>query len=163
HKRNLHVKNSRNIVVTGNCFNHNRDYLPNALATGITFEDSTDCIFSGSAIRDSFEGKHTASTPVVIEREGSIEVLRCERFSLNGSQITDPGVSGLRVADSSFVNISACTIADSREEKLMPSAVRWTGRGTANSIRSCTIGAGTEAALAIEDVANVVVETNTMA
>lgn len=163
HKRNLHVKNSRNIVVSGNCFNHNRDYLPNALATGITFEDSTDCIFSGSAIRDSFEGKHTASTPVVIEREGSIEVLRCARFSLNGSQITDPGVPGLRIADSSFVNISACTIADSRDEKLMPSAIRWTGPGTANSIRDCTIGAGTETALAIDDAAGVAVENNTMA
>ncbi len=164
HQRNLHVRNSRNIVATGNCFNHNRDYLPNALATGITFEDSTDCIFSGSAIRDSYAGKHTVpSTPVVIEREGSIEVLRCKRFTLNGCQITDPGIPGLRVADSSYVNISGCSILDSRDEKLMPSAVRWTGSGQVNSIRACTLGAGKENTLAIDESAKVVAENNTMA
>jgi len=163
HQRNLHVKNSRNIVATGNCFNHNRDYLPNALATGITFEDSTDCILGGSAIRDAYAGKHTVpSTPVVIEREGSIEVLRCKRFTLNGCQITDPGVSGLRIAGSSFVNVSGCTILDSRSEKLMPSAIRWTGPGQANSIRACTLGPGKEDTLAIDESANVIAEDNTM-
>ena len=164
HKRNLHVRGSRNLVATGNCFNHNRDYLPNALATGITFEDSTDCVFSGSAIRDAYAGKHTVpSASVVIEREGSIEILRCARFTLNGCQITDPGVSGLRIADSSFVNISGCTILDSRSEKLMPAAIRWTGPGQANALTNCILGSGTESTATIEESAKVREEQNTMA
>jgi hypothetical protein len=164
HKRNLHVRNSRNVVVSGNCFNHNRDYLPNALATGITFEDSTDCIFSDSAIRDSYAGKHTVpSAPIAIEREGSIEILRCTRCTLSGCQIIDARVSGLRVDASSYVNVSGCTIVDSRDEKLMPVAVRWTGAGQANSVRNCTIGLGTENTLELEESANVIAENNTMA
>lgn len=163
HKRNLHVRNCSNIVASGNCFNHNRDYLPNALATGITFEDSTDCIFSGTAVRDAMAGMHTVpSVTIDIQREGLVEVMRCKRVTITGCQITDASIPGLRVSDSSYVNVSGCTIVDSRAEPLIPAAIRWTGPGAANSVRNCTLGAGKDNTLAIEESARVVAENNTM-
>lgn len=143
HQRNLRAKDCRNINVTGNTFDHNGDYLPKELATGITFENCTDCLFSSSIIHDAFAGEHTVSTPVVLERKGLVEILRSKRVTVSACQILDPGVAGIHVDSSSFVNIHGCTILDAREEQKMPHAIHWTGEGAWNQITASTLGQGT--------------------
>jgi len=142
HQRNLRAKDCRNINVTGNTFDHNGDYLPKELATGITFENCTDCLFSSSIIHDAFAGEHTVSTPVVQARKGLVEVLNSQRISINGCQILDPGLAGIHVESSSYVNIQGCTILDAREEQKMPHAIEWSGTGAWNQIGGCTLGKG---------------------
>jgi hypothetical protein len=119
HKRNLHVRDSRNIVATGNTFDHNPDYLPRELATGVTFERSQDCLMSGSVIQDAYAGTHTVDSPAVLERQGLVEIIDCTRVTLNGCHIIDGAPYGVYVQGSQGVSIEACTIVDSREQKKM--------------------------------------------
>jgi len=144
HQRNLRATKCRNINATGNTFDHNGDYLPKELATGITFDECTDCMLNGSIIHDAFAGEHTVTTPVVLDRKGLVEVLNSQRISINACQILDPGLAGIHVEASSYVNIQGCTILDAREEQKMPHAIEWTGAGAWNQIGGCTLGQGTK-------------------
>lgn len=155
HQRNLRVTNSRNIVVTGNTFDHNYGYLPKELATGITFEGSTDCTFSGSNIHDAYAGEHTANTPVKIERKGLVEVHDCKRMIFSACQILDPGLPGIHLKNCDLVNIQGCSILDGHEEAKMPHAILWEGPGTANQISGCTLSKGTGGAINAAAEANV--------
>lgn len=147
HQRNLRATNCRNIAVTGNTFDHNGDYLPKELATGITFDGCTDCTFTGSIIHDAFAGGHTVSTPAVLDRRGLVEVLDSRRITISACQILDPGLPGIYLEGSSFVNIQGCTILDSRDEEKMPHAIQWIGSGKANQVGNCTLGKGTGGAI----------------
>jgi len=160
HQRNLRATNSRNIVVTGNTFDHNYGYIPNELATGISFEGCTDCTFASSNIHDAYAGEHTVKTPAVIEREGLVELHNCKRMTVSGCQIFDPGLPGIHLRDCSLVNIQGCSILDAHEEPKMPHAIRWEGPGEANQIGGCTLSKGTGGAIGADPEANVKIGDN---
>ncbi|MFP6584790.1 MAG: right-handed parallel beta-helix repeat-containing protein [Candidatus Hydrogenedentota bacterium] len=147
HQRNLRAKKCRNIVVSGNTFDHNYGYLPKQLATGITFDECTDCTLTGSTIHDAYAGTHTVNTPAVIERKGLIELKNSKRITINACQILDPGLPGIHVENCDFVNIQGCSILDSREEQKMPHAIVWDGTGKANQISGCTLSIGSGGAI----------------
>ena len=86
-----------------------------------------------------------ATTPIV--REGLIELVRCRRVNISGTQILDATPHGIYLENCSDTLISGCTILDDREPKLMRSAVRWLGTGSGNGIVGSRIGQGTEAAV----------------
>jgi hypothetical protein len=160
HDRNLLVRHSRNIIAAANSFDHNPGYLPRELATGVSFDHCTDCSFSGSTIQDAFAGEHTVSTPVSLTREGMLELRHCKRFTISGTQIIDAAPCALFVDSSSHVQVSGCTMLDSREEPKMPCAVRWTGPGAGNHLIANTFGAGTERVLDIDEESGVVAREN---
>jgi nitrous oxidase accessory protein NosD len=147
HLRNLRATGCRNIAVSGNTFDHNGDYLPKELATGITFDGCTDCTFTGSIIHDAFAGQHTVTTPAQQERKGLVEVLNSQRITISACQIVDPGLPGVYVENSKLVNIQGCSILDSRDDPKMPHAIHWTGPGQANLIGNCILGNGTGGAV----------------
>jgi hypothetical protein len=160
HQRNLRATNCRNIVVTGNTFDHNYGYLPKELATGITFENCTDCTFTGSNIHDAYAGEHTVNTPAVIERKGLIEIHGCQRMIVGACQIFDPGLPGIHLRDSSLVNIQGCSILDAHETPKMPHAIVWEGTGSGNQISGCTLSQGTSGAINAAAAASVKVGDN---
>lgn len=127
HVRNFLAEDSRNIVVSANTFDHNPDYLPKELATGVTFRRCTDSILSGSCIQDAYAGKHTVDTPAHIERQGLVEIIDCQRLTVNACQVLDSASSGIYVKDSRHVAVSACTVLDTREERLMNTPIQWIG------------------------------------
>lgn len=155
HQRNLLIEASRNITVTGNTFDHNPDYLPLELDTGIRIVNSSDVTLTGNTIQDAFAGTHTVKTPVQQHRTALIEAEHCVRLSLNGNQITDGVPYGVHLKACSFVNLCGCTITEGRPEKKMHAAVRWEGRGEANLIGQCLFSAGTERVLHIDEEAGV--------
>ena len=155
HQRNLRATGCRNIAVSGNTIDHNGDYLPRELATGITFEDCTDCTLTGSIIHDAYAGKHTVSTPAQQERKGLVELKQCRRMTVSACQIMDPGLPGLYLEGCSLVNIQGCSILDDHEEPAMPHAILWEGEGSANQISGCTLGKGTDGAIQAAPEANV--------
>lgn len=142
HRRNLHVVQSRNIVASGNVFDHNPDYLPRELATGVTFEGSTDCMMHGCVIQDAFAGIHTVDTPVTIERKGLVEIVDCARFTMSGCNIVDGAPYGVYVRDSSMVNVSGCTVVDARDDRKMKSAFHWEGDCPGRTITGCSVEPG---------------------
>jgi hypothetical protein len=149
HQRNLRATKCRNIVVSGNTFDHNYGYLPKQLATGITFDDCTDCTLTGSTIHDAYAGEHTVSTPAIIERKGLVELKNSKRITISACQILDPGLPGIHVENCDLINIQGCSILDSREEQKMPHAIQWTGKGMANQIGNCTLSKGSGGAVSV--------------
>jgi hypothetical protein len=144
HKHNLHAVDCRNIVVNGNSFDHNPDYLPKELATGVRFENCSDCNMSACTIQDAHAGEHTVKTPAALEREALVEAHGCKRFTLAGCQVIDAGAYGVLFDGCSMVNMNGCTVVDQREEKKMRAAVKWRGCAAPNLMAGNILGEGSE-------------------
>ena len=144
HHRNLLVENSRNIVVGPNCFGHNPDYDKNELATGMRFVDCDSCNISGVLIEDAEAGRHTVPDVVPLRREGLLELVRCRRVNVSGTQVLDGTPFGMVLDDCDDTIINGCTVLDGRSEKKMRAAILWKGRGAGNLIAGSRIGRGSE-------------------
>ena len=144
HHRNVLVEKSRNIVVGPNCFGHNPDYNKNELATGMRFEDSDSCNVSGVLIEDAEAGRHTVPGTVPLDREGLVELIRCNRFNISGTQVLDGTPYGIVLEDCSNTLINGCTVLEDRKEQKMRAAIFWRGEGAGNLVASSRIGRGSE-------------------
>jgi hypothetical protein len=123
HGRNLLVEHSRNVVVSGNCFGHNPDYQMNELCTGIRLVDSVDCNLSGIVIEDCRTGQHTVPQAIAIERQGLIEIVRCQRVNVSGVEVLNGTPTGIFLDECSDTLLTGCTVLDVRQEKKMESAI----------------------------------------
>jgi hypothetical protein len=155
HARNLLVENSRNIVIDGNVFDHNPDYEPKQLCTGIRIVDSVDCTISGSMIQDCLSGTHTVKDAGPQSREGLVELVRCRRVNISGMSILESAPCGLFVEDCRDTLVTGCTILDARDPKLMQSAVLWRGDSSGSLIANCRIGTGTGKTIVTPDTVQV--------
>jgi len=126
HQRNVLIEGSKNIALAGNCFEHNPDYKEKELCTGLRIVGSENITFSGSILHDCQAGKHTVPTEVKLQRDGLLELVRCQRVSVTGCQILDGVPHGLFVDECEGVQVTGCTIMDTREPKLHTSAVKVT-------------------------------------
>ena len=142
HSRNLLIENSRNIVVGTNIFDHNPDYDPNELCTGIRLVDSVDCVLSGLLIQDCRTGTHTVKDAGPQTRAGLLELIRCRGINLSGSQILDGTPHGLFIEECRDTLVSGCSILDRREKPLMQSAIHWHGPGEGNLVTGCRVSKG---------------------
>ncbi len=156
HHRNILVEDSRNIIINSNNFGHNPDYHENELATGIRIVDSVNCVLSGILIQDAQAGQHTVKGVVPQTREALIELIRCERLTMTGSQILDGTPLGILLEDCSETLITGCSIIDQREEKKMTRGVQWTGTGTGNMLTNSRIAGASESAIHTETDAPVI-------
>ena len=150
HSRNLLIENSRNIVVGSNVFDHNPDYEPKELCTGIRLEGSVDCSLHGLVIQDCQAGRHSVAEAGPQTREGLIELIRCRRINVQGFQILEPAPYGLFLDECSDTLVTGCTILDGRTPALMQAAVRWQGAGSGNLIAHCRLGKGSAGAVIAE-------------
>jgi hypothetical protein len=144
HHRNVLVEHSSNIVLGANCIGHNPDYGTKELATGIRFVDSENCNITGLLIEDAEAGAHTVDKAVPIVRDGLIELVRCRRINLAGTQVLNPTPRGIFLEDCSDTLITGCTVLDHRQPPRMQTAIEWIGQGTGNMITSSRIGAGSQ-------------------
>jgi polygalacturonase len=160
HQRNLQIDGSRNIVLSGNSFDHNPDYHENELCTGLRIADSRDITLSGTIIHDCQTGQHTAPGAKPLVRDGLVEIVRCKRVNISGCEILDGLPYGLFVDNSSRVSISGCSIFETRKEKKTRAAIRFQGDGQANYIAANSLDAGTSEALEIDAAANVKIGDN---
>jgi Right handed beta helix region len=143
HSRNLLLENCRNIACGSNVFDHNPDYEPRQLCTGIRLVDSVDCSLTGLVIQDCQSGMHTVANAGPQERRGLLELIRCRRITVSGVQITDSAPCGLFAEECSDTVISGCSILDTRTPPRMETAIQWTGPGSGNLIANCRLGTGT--------------------
>ncbi len=143
HHRNVLVERSRNIVLGPNCLGHNPDYREFELATGIRFVDCYSCNITGLLIEDAEAGQHTLPEAPPIDRLGLLELVRCRRFNLSGTQVLDGTPNGIYLEDCSDTILTGCTVLDDRQPQRMQAAVLWTGQGSGNMITQSRIGSGT--------------------
>ncbi|MFM8217974.1 MAG: hypothetical protein ACKOJF_03525, partial [Planctomycetaceae bacterium] len=140
HNRNLLLEQCRNLSVGANVFDHNPDYEPRQLCTGIRLVDCVDSVLSGLVIQDGETGRHTVPDAGPQERQALVELVRCRRVALQGVQILDGTPLGLAVEDSHDVTVTGCGILDTRPEPRMQRAIDWRGEGTGNLIANCRLG-----------------------
>ncbi|MFP6692463.1 MAG: right-handed parallel beta-helix repeat-containing protein, partial [Pirellulales bacterium] len=89
-----------------------------------------------------------------------LEIVRCRRINVTGCSISNPSPFGILAADSHDLNISGCTILESRRPSRMRSAIRMEGKGTGNLISGCRVGRGREEALSFSKEAEATVAAN---
>ncbi|MFN0053000.1 MAG: right-handed parallel beta-helix repeat-containing protein [Planctomycetales bacterium] len=142
HNRNLFIEHCRNVVVGSNVFDHNPDYDRQELCTGIRLEASVDCALQGLVIQDCQSGRHTVKEAGPQARQGLVELVRCRRINVSGTQILEGAPCGLFVDDCQDTLITGCTILDARTPPLMEAAIRWQGSGAGNLISACRVGSG---------------------
>ena len=147
HHRNILIENSRNIVLGPNCIGHNPDYGDKELATGIRIDDSENCVISGVLIEDARAGKHTLADVVPVQRDGLLELNRCRRVTVSGSQILNGTPNGIFVRDCEDSLLTGCSVFDARQPAKMKHAVVWKGNGDGNVVSNCRIGRGTVSAI----------------
>jgi hypothetical protein len=150
HHRNLLLEDCRDIILGANCFGHNPDYGTNELCTGIRIVDSVNCTISGMLIQDSQAGKHTVPGVEPIVRDALIELIRCRRMNISGTEVLDGAPYGISLEDCSDTLITGCTVLDTREPKLARAAIRWKGAGAGNLIASSRLGSGSEGSIVQE-------------
>ena len=90
---NLHVGNSKRVVVSSNTFNPRQFVRPGT----ITFEDCEDCVVANSTL-------HKFATD-----SGALILNRCSGFTLNGLNLSDGG-SGIVLRDTIDTTISSCRV-----------------------------------------------------
>jgi polygalacturonase len=144
HSRNVLVERCSNIVIGPNCIGHNPDYGAEELATGVRLVDSENCNITGLLIEDAEAGQHTVRGAVPIERDALIELVRCQRVNVSGTQVLNPTPLGIYLEDCSCTLISGCTVLDHRQPARMQAAIRWVGDGAGNMITGSLIGRGDE-------------------
>ena len=147
HSRNLLIEDSRNIVIGSNVFDHNPDYEPKELCTGIRLAGCVDCSLQGLVIQDCQAGRHSAADAQPQTRDGLIELIRCRRINVQGVQILEPAPYGLFLDECSDTLVTGCTILDGRSPPLMEAAIRWQGAGSGNLIAACRLGKGSAASV----------------
>lgn len=155
HQRNLQLDGSRNIVIGPNSFDHNPDYGKLELCTGVRLADSHDCTFTGSILHDAQAGQHTVAGVKPIERQGLLEVVRCERINVSGCQVLDGQPYGIYVEDSNRVSITGTSVYETRDEAKSRAAIRWTGKGKGNFLAANTLGRGVDDVVSIDEDAGV--------
>lgn len=151
HHRNLFIEQSRNIVIGANVLDHNPDYDPLELCTGVRIVESTDVLVSGLLIQDSQAAQHTVKDAVQVSRTALIELVRCRRVTLSGVHAIDGAPAGLALEDCSDTVLSGCTILESRAEPKMLTPIHWTGHGSGNLVASCRLGRGLNGQLQLPD------------
>ncbi len=106
YQRNLIVKNSKNIVLTGNLFDRNPRYHygdGEQARLGLIFRDCQDATVSGNHVYGR------------TDHEAAIEFHDCRRFNITGNSILDYGSTGILLDKVAYSRVSDCLIRDDRE------------------------------------------------
>lgn len=155
HQRNLQLDGSRNIVIGPNSFDHNPDYGTRELCTGVRLADSRDCTLTGAILHDCQAGQHTVANAKPIERQGLLEIVRCERINVSGCQVLDGQPYGIYVERSNRVSITGTNVLETRDEARALAAIRWTGEGRGSWLAANTLAPGADGAVSIDEKAGV--------
>ncbi len=148
HDRNILIEKSRSISLGTNTLGHNPDYGDKELSTGVRIEDSQDVVIQGLLLQDALAGQNTVADAIPTRKEALLELIRCDRIQLTGSQILEGTPNGLLVEDCRNLLMSATTILDRRESKLMKQAIVWRKSrgdwsGEGNLVHGCRLAQGT--------------------
>lgn len=160
HHRNVLVEGSRNVLLGPNCLGHNPDYGTQELATGVRFVDCDNCNITGLLMEDAQSGKHTVPGVVPINRDALIELVRCQRFNISGTQVLNGTPYGIFLQDCSQTLLTGASIIDSRDPPQMKAAIVWKGSGRGNMIAASRLGRGTETDVAADPSAHVTLGQN---
>ncbi|MGH7202047.1 MAG: right-handed parallel beta-helix repeat-containing protein [Planctomycetaceae bacterium] len=147
--RNLLIENSRQVTVGACSFRTHSEQL----GCGVRVVNSTDCLFSGCTMEDEAPAGQASGASL-------LELADCRRINVAGCQVLGGVPYGIDVERSSQVNVTGCTLMDSREEQRSRGAIRFRGEGAMNLLASNIIGRTLDAAVQVEETSGVTVGEN---
>jgi polygalacturonase len=134
--RNLLIEDSRLINVSGNTF---RRHTP-SYGTGVRFVRSHDITFTGCGIHDETDAGQPGLNAL-------LELEKCKRINITGSQFLNGAPAGIDATNCSHVIVTGCTLHDTRPKPIGRHAIRFTGKGRGNLIATNSIGKTTGKAI----------------
>ncbi len=134
-KRSFLIEGSRHIVVGPHSLDHNPDYR-GATVDGITLADCDGCSLTGVLLEGSAAGGENEG--------GAVELYRCRETTLLGCQVFEPKYRGVYVADCRNTLLAECTILDRSGAGTMRAAVAVAGQSPGTVIRGNLVGKGSQ-------------------
>lgn len=145
--RNLLIEDSRQINIGTNTFRRHTSKM----GTGVRIVRSSDITVTGCSILD----EHPIGQPT---GASLLELVDSRRINVSSCQLLDGVPCGIDATDCSHVNITGCTIHDTRAERKSRHAIRFTGQGQGNLIGMNSIGPTGNSMFALGDSAGVTIE-----
>lgn len=129
--RNLLLEDCQQITMTGNYFRrHSPQYQ-----TGVRIVNSSDCTFQGSIIHDETEAGQESGASL-------LELSGCRRINISGSQFLGGVPFGIDVENSEQIQITSCTVVETRKTPATKGTIRFRGAGRGNRIALCSLDQG---------------------
>lgn len=148
-KYNLLIEGSSQINLNGLTM---RRHKPEAGA-GVRIVDSRDSVINGCTVEDEApEGQASGVS--------TLEIERCQRINISGSQFLGGVPYCADVADSSGISFTGCTLADTRAKPRTKAAIRFRGPGERNLIGGCTLGPAAGPAADLDESSHVTLAGN---
>jgi hypothetical protein len=133
HERSILIEGGRHIVLGPHSLDHNPDYGKETI-DGVALRDCDGCSLTGVLL----EGARAGS-----EKEGgALEVVGCRETSVVGCQVFEPKYRGIWVADSRNTRIADCTVLDRTGAGTMRAAIQVAGKSPGTLIRGNIVGKG---------------------
>jgi hypothetical protein len=134
-QRSIVVEGGRHIVIGPSSLDHNPDYK-GGTTDGITLRDCSGCIVTGVLLEGSSAGSK--------KEGGSIEVIGCRETSVLGCSVFEPGFRGIAVHDSRNTLVADCTVMERSGEGKMLAAIAVTGKSPGSVVRGNMVGKGSQ-------------------
>ena len=121
YSQNLLLESCRNLVISGNVFDHNEHYHqdnPKA-AGGVTIQGGRSIIFSDNIVDGAESGSLSSG--------GALAIADSREITVSGCQILNPKFRGIYVNRSANVRVNNCTITEENSVRRMLAAVEFAG------------------------------------
>jgi parallel beta-helix repeat protein len=136
-RRNVLIEGSRHVVVGPHSLDHNPDYKNMGdVVDGIALRDCDGCSLTGVLAEGAVGGDEKAG--------GAIELIDCRETTVSGCQVFEPRWRGVYVAGCRNTRISGCTVMDRGAKPAMLVGVEVAGTSRGTRVVGNTIGRGTK-------------------
>jgi Pectate lyase superfamily protein/Right handed beta helix region len=140
--RNLLVEGSRHIVIGANSIDHNPDYKQPTI-DGITLRGCDGCTLSGVLLEGAAAGSAKAG--------GAIELFDCRETSVVGCQVFEPSFRGIYATGCRNTRIADCTVTDRVGKGNLLAPIHVAGQSTGTQIRGNLVDTGSVGGVLLED------------
>ena len=137
HRRNLLIEGSRHVVVGPHALDHNPDYRQTAdVVDGITLRGCDGCSLNGVLVEGAVAGDEKAG--------GAIELIDCRETTVSGCQVFEPRWRGIYVAGCRNTRITGCTVMDRGDRPTMLAGIEVPAGSRGARVAGNTIGRGSQ-------------------
>ncbi len=148
-KYNVLIENSDQISLNANVLRRHKPEL----GMGMRLVDTKNSVITGCTVED--EATRGQGSGI-----STLELERCERINITGSQFLSGAPYSVDVVESSGISFNGCTMADLRETRLSKAAIRFCGKGTGNMVTGCSLGPAAGKVVQIEKTSQVTMVNN---
>jgi hypothetical protein len=151
--RHLIIKDSRNVIVSANVFDHNEDYFPGTLSSlgGISIIFGRSIILSENIIDGAEYGN--------AETGGAITISESREIAISGCQIYNPKFRGIQINSSVNVRVTDCIVNEDESNLRMLAGMELMGECPGTVIRDNNIGHGKKGNI-VNHATGVILESN---